>query len=499
MYLAAAAATFASAESAAAGPGLREVLESALRTIEESCRQFLAGGVSPESAFDFERRLQGEIREVARRTVEWTFNAAEAEGVELPSHAVFDGGLYTRLKSATPREVSTLFGEVALLRTGYRDTHKSGEPSVFPAERALGIAGGATAAAAECAARYQAEAGATQRRTLLRLKEEHGLAWGVKKLRAVVGRVSAATAEVRPAALADRLLELLEKAHAGRGRKRPVLAVGRDGITLGVPVKNGTVFEVAAAATVSVYGRRGQRLGTVYLAHVPEPKQGTMGAELTALLADVLRRWEKALPRLAYVTDAGDNESAYYGKVLRRMKHPETGKRLEWVRVVDFYHAASRLWTMAEALFGAGPAASAWARRMRKLLKQPNGVRRVLNSASALRARHALTGNRAKEFGRAYEYLRSRTKFMRYAEYEAMGVPRGSGVTEAACKTVFTQRLKLSGMRWKKAGAQTVLDLRVLVLSGVWPEAYRRTLRGFKTATVPAHAVPPAKSWEIAA
>jgi len=27
-------------------------------------------------------------------------------------------------------------------------------------------------------------------------------------------------------------------------------------------------------------------------------------------------------------------------------------------------------------------------------------------------------------------------------------------VTEAACKTVVTQRLKLSGMRWTKAGAQ---------------------------------------------
>ena len=65
---------------------------------------------------------------------------------------------------------------------------------------------------------------------------------------------------------------------------------------------------------------------------------------------------------------------------------------------------------------------------------------------------------------------------MRYAEYRRVGVPLGSGVTEAACKTVYTQRLKLSGMRWKKAGAQTVLDLRVLQLSGVWAAAYQRVL-----------------------
>ena len=55
-------------------------------------------------------------------------------------------------------------------------------------------------------------------------------------------------------------------------------------------------------------------------------------------------------------------------------------------------------------------------------------------------------------------------------------MPMGSGVTEAACKTVYTQRLKLSGMRWEKAGAQTILTLRVILLSGVWDQAYERIL-----------------------
>ena len=76
-------------------------------------------------------------------------------------------------------------------------------------------------------------------------------------------------------------------------------------------------------------------------------------------------------------------------------------------------------------------------------------------------------------------------KSMRYAEYRRVGVPLGSGVTEAACKTIFTQRLKLSGMRWKKAGAQTVLNLRLLHLSGVWEQAYQRVLNGFEEVKVP--------------
>jgi hypothetical protein len=64
-----------------------------------------------------------------------------------------------------------------------------------------------------------------------------------------------------------------------------------------------------------------------------------------------------------------------------------------------------------------------------------------------------------------------------YASYRKVGLPCGSGVTEAACKTVYAQRLKLSGMRWKRPGAQVILDLRVLLLSGVWNAAYQAILR----------------------
>jgi hypothetical protein len=58
-------------------------------------------------------------------------------------------------------------------------------------------------------------------------------------------------------------------------------------------------------------------------------------------------------------------------------------------------------------------------------------------------------------------------RHMRYDVYRRLGMPLGSGVTEAACKTIYTQRLKLSGMRWTGPGAQIILDLRVLLLSGV--------------------------------
>jgi hypothetical protein len=55
-------------------------------------------------------------------------------------------------------------------------------------------------------------------------------------------------------------------------------------------------------------------------------------------------------------------------------------------------------------------------------------------------------------------------------------LPMGSGSTEAACKIVFTQRLKRSGMSWTLTGGQVILDLRVIWLSGIWDMVHQRYL-----------------------
>jgi hypothetical protein len=65
---------------------------------------------------------------------------------------------------------------------------------------------------------------------------------------------------------------------------------------------------------------------------------------------------------------------------------------------------------------------------------------------------------------------------MDYQGYRRRGLPIGSGVTEAACKTVFTQRFKRSGMRWGRESGQVILDLRVIYLSGIWQAAFAADL-----------------------
>lgn len=435
--------------------------------------RFLLQPVTPEAMLEFEQALQENLRELGRQLVEWTCNALEPDEAEdAAEHVRIGAAGYRRMSKKTPnRDVATSFGRITLWRRGYRSWDRDdGEPMRFPLEEQLGLVEKTTPLMAGHIARRMAEAGATQRSTLDWLKRVSGLSLGAGRLRALCKQVSDSVEEQRENLQARQLLEWLKKAQATRGRHKAVLAVGRDGVSFHVQ----GVYEVGSTATVSVYGRDGKRLGTVYLAQASEPYQATLSAQLTSLLKATLSDWEGPPPRLCYVTDAGDAETRYYRQTLRKMEDPRRpGSRLEWIWVVDYFHAAERISIMAKALrFDSQRAAESWGQRMRKLLLKVGGAGRLLHSVAAMRSRLGVKKHLAAEFATAVAYLRKRTKFMRYAQFKRRGLPLGSGVTEAACKTVFTQRLKLSGMQWKRGGANVILQLRVTLLSGLWDQAY---------------------------
>ncbi len=71
----------------------------------------------------------------------------------------------------------------------------------------------------------------------------------------------------------------------------------------------------------------------------------------------------------------------------------------------------------------------------------------------------------------ALTYFINHRHMMDYATQIENQLPIGSGVTEAACKTLVKQRLCGSGMRWKEKGAKVILSLRALVQSkGRWQQ-----------------------------
>jgi len=450
-------------------------------SVRSSCIQavrfFLSQPLSPASFFAFELALLALVRELGRVLLERTVNALEPQPADLLPHDLwFQCGGYQRRNAKTRNaSIATRFGTLTLWRRGYRSWDAS-ERAIFPLEMFLGLTAGVSPGLVDWLGRKMAESGASQGRVLGMLRQECGVRMGVKRLRTCMQRLSEALSDLRQVNQVDLLLESLEKARVSRGNRKPVLAVGRDGITL--REYRYRFFEVATAATVSVYDRAGQRLTTVYLAWSPELGQATMDQMLTNLLNELLDRWQGVLPQLAYIADSGGNESSYYERALRRMLHPRTGQRLCWQRVVDYYHVSERVWAMATALFGKDTReAHGWAHRMLNALKKSSGPSRVLHSAASHFHRRDLKGPRTKEFWKAYRYIQKRTRFLRYHEYASRHIPLGSGVTEAACKTIFTQRLKLSGMRWTRAGAEMILNLRVILLSNTWQPtfaAYRK-------------------------
>jgi hypothetical protein len=465
-------------------PALTESAQVCLRLgtqISSLIAGFLAAPLTPVATRDFEDRLRLLLDECGRLVVQSTFNRIEPDQPrDAPKHTQRDGQDYTRRNAKSPLRdgLATLFGRIAFQRCLYeplQEARDDGQRCFSPLELCLGIvAGNATPALAERVGRLSSQHG--QQDMLDLLEHDHHFRWSVQVLRAVTAAVSAGIAPYLQAQQQAAVLGWLAQAQQSRGRYRIVLAVGRDGILL--PIRDEASYKEGAVATLSVYDRRGQRLGTVYLGAMPEALQVTLSAELTALVQGVLAAWAGAMPRLVYLTDAGYHPTAYFEEVLQRMENPRrVGELLEWLWIVDYYHAASYVSRLAKVLFSEEKTRQAWSRRMRRVLKeQDRGVLRVLASAAQYDGKKTWTKEEEKEYQEAYNYLLKHSKEMQYSAYRRVRLPIGSGVTEAGCKVVFTQRFKQSGMTWGLEGGEVILRLRLAVRSGVWDEVYREYL-----------------------
>jgi hypothetical protein len=246
-----------------------------------------------------------------------------------------------------------------------------------------------------------------------------------------------------------------------------------------LPIRYEKKYKEGGVATLSVLDRRGRRVGTIYLGEMPEAGQVTLSSDLTALLKSVLAGWPGPMPRLVYVTDAGYHPTTYFEEVLTAMENPHRpGERLAWMWIVDFYHAAEYVGKLAQLLFSEEKRRQAWSRRMRHLMRdKERGVLRVLASAAQYHAKTVLNDKEEKAYEAAYNYLLKHSNEMHYSTYKRAGLPLGSGITEAACKVVFTQRFKESGMKWSLEGGEVILRLRLAELSGVWDEVYHEFLK----------------------
>lgn len=102
------------------------------------------------------------------------------------------------------------------------------------------------------------------------------------------------------------------------------------------------------------------------------------------------------------------------------------------------------------------------------LLEQEGGIAKVIRALDHLRKKNPTI----KRVAQALAYMRKNRSKMQYATWRDQGLPIGSGVVEAACKTLVTQRMKNSGMRWGHEGGQAILTVRGWTQSDRFDEAW---------------------------
>jgi len=173
---------------------------------------------------------------------------------------------------------------------------------------------------------------------------------------------------------------------------------------------------------------------------------------------------QQALNALARVVNIADGAAECW-RILREVAP-------EGTEIVDFFHGVEHLKKGLDAHLGEGSAeAKATFARYRVVLRDDDdGVEQVIRTL--LYRAGTVQGGKRKRIEAELTYFRRHRNQMRYAQYLREGLPIGSGVVEATCKTLVTQRLKRSGMRWSIPGGQAILTLRSLAQSNRWERGW---------------------------
>lgn len=241
-----------------------------------------------------------------------------------------------------------------------------------------------------------------------------------------------------------------------------------------------TGYKEVGCGTVNLYDQEAERLQTVRYARMPERKKGTLQQQLETEVASVLAL-SPALLRVHLADGAKDN-----WRLMNDIEALLPAPSETPIEIVDYYHACDHLKNGCDAAWGESTQASQdYFMRLKTWLKEKDdGAERIIRT---LRFQSSLaSGNKRKRLQTELTYFHNQQPRMHYSEYIRLNLPISSGVMEASCKTLVTQRLKRSGMAWTNNGGQAILTLRSLIQSNRWRSAWTLLSTDFcKIVTVP--------------
>lgn len=159
------------------------------------------------------------------------------------------------------------------------------------------------------------------------------------------------------------------------------------------------------------------------------------------------------------IEDAGQivflSDGALWLENLRKGLFPDS------IGIVDFYHASQHLNKLVDSLrFYSKERKNLFFEKCYHLLE----LGEIEQMAAAI-TQKAIDSNR-ESIDKQLAYFTGNKDKMRYGLFRAAGLFIGSGVIEAACKTIVENRLNRTGMRWSKKNAANVIALRCAIYSG---------------------------------
>jgi len=228
-------------------------------------------------------------------------------------------------------------------------------------------------------------------------------------------------------------------------------------------------YREVGCGTVSLYAEQQKedkappRLETVRYGRAPEYKKQTLTEQLDAEIESILSVRPELM--LVAIADGAEENWRYFDRPLYK----------DAVKIVDYCHACEHLREAMGAYLGRRSTAGRAEYEKQKVIlrDQDDGVEIVIEELTSMERQLKGKKNkrRREHFHAELKYFKNQKERMRYAEYQKRGLPIGSGVIEATCKTLATQRLKRSGMSWRD-GKQPILTIRSLQQSNRWQNAW---------------------------
>ena len=348
-------------------------------------------------------------------------------------------------KGTVDKEYQTPYGVATVSRHVYQSA--SGGKTFCPMDREARIITSATPRFAMQLSHKYSEVSALRVVEDLRLNHNRAI---TKAYVQTVADAVAAVAMVKEEQWSYQLPQLpAEVTTIGIGIDRTCLLMCKDG------------WPEAMVGTISLYDTSGERLHTTYVGATPEYGKKTFLKRMESEIAKVSAAFPTAV-KVGVADRAKSNWTFLTGHTDRQ--------------VLDFYHAVEYLTGVADALFARNPnSRKQWLDDACTTLKHdPTGAQVLIAQMQAF-LRENKTSALKDKIQTAVKYFQNQQQLMKYAQHLQENLPIGSGVTEAACKTIVKQRLCCSGMKWKEAGAAVVLSLRTLShTSGRWEQFWSK-------------------------